>query len=258
MLSQGTTRREFLTLGSAAIAGSLVATALPPGLRAANRKSKHLFALPIAGDEYVLPPLPYAYNALEPHIDEQTMRFHHDIHHKAYVDGLNKALSKLAEARAAADASAFSLVKHWSREIAFHGSGHFLHTIFWNNMTPAASSGAPGTALASAIAADFGSMEAFATHFHAAAVAVEGSGWGILGYQPIGKRLVVLQAEKHHDLTQWGVIPLLVADVWEHAYYLKYQNRRGDYVKAFWNVINWKNVSDRYAGAVKWVETHFQ
>ncbi|NLF76692.1 MAG: superoxide dismutase [Chloroflexi bacterium] len=198
--------------------------------------------------KHELPPLPYAYDALEPHIDEQTMRLHHDKHHLGYVNGLNKAEEKLAEARAAGD---FAMVKHWSREAAFHGSGHFLHAIFWPNMAPAGNGGggAPSGVLAEQINKDFGSVEAFKAHFSAAANAVEGSGWALLVWQPVGEKLEVLQSEKHHNLTQWGVVPLLVLDVWEHAYYLKYQNNRGAYVEAFWNVVNWSDVAERFKAA---------
>lgn len=196
---------------------------------------------------HVLSPLPYAYDALEPFIDEQTMRLHHDIHHAGYVKGLNNAEAKLAEARAVGD---FALVKHWSREAAFHGSGHLLHSIFWPNMIAAAEAKpAPEGALAEAIARDFGNFEAFKAQFIAAAIAVEGSGWGILAYRPADDSLVALTAEKHQNLTQWGVVPLLVLDVWEHAYYLKYQNRRGEYAKSFFNIVNWDDVAARYEKA---------
>jgi superoxide dismutase, Fe-Mn family len=194
-----------------------------------------------------LPPLPYAYDALEPYIDEQTMRLHHDIHHAGYVKGLNTAEQKLAEAREAGD---FALVQHWSRQAAFHGSGHLLHSIFWPNMTAASKAkAAPDGDLGKAIERDFGSFDAFRAQFEAASNAVEGSGWGILAYRPDDDKLVVLQAEKHQNLTQWGVLPLLVLDVWEHAYYLKYQNRRAEYVKNFFHIVNWDNVSDRYRKA---------
>ena len=193
-----------------------------------------------------LPPLPYGYDALEPHIDEQTMRLHHDKHHQSYVDGLNKAEQKLAEARANNE---FTLVKHWERELAFHGSGHMLHSIFWPNMKPQGG-GEPGGDLSKAIKRDFSSYDAFRNHFSAAAVAVEGGGWAILAYQTMSDQTVVLAVEKHQDLTQFGCIPLLVLDVWEHAYYLKYQNKRADYVKAFFNVINWKDVEARYERAL--------
>lgn len=195
-------------------------------------------------NKYELPPLPYAYDALEPHIDEQTMRLHHDKHHLSYVNGLNTALEKLAAAREAGD---YALVKHWSREAAFHGSGHLLHSIFWPNMAPPGSGPAePEGDLAAQIAKDFGSFEAFKAHFSAAAGAVEGSGWALLVWEPNAGQLEVLTAEKHQNLTQWGVVPLLVLDVWEHAYYLKYQNRRPDYIAAFWNVVNWKVAEDRF------------
>jgi Fe-Mn family superoxide dismutase len=195
--------------------------------------------------DYSLPPLPYDYNALEPHVDEQTMRLHHDKHHQAYVDGLNNALKKLSEARASGE---FGLVKHWEREVAFHGSGHFLHAMFWTNMGPKGG-GEPKGPLAEQIKADFGSFDAFQKHYTAAANQVEGSGWAILGWEPLQGRLLVLQAEKHQDLTAQGIVPLLVLDVWEHAYYLRYQNRRADYTKAWWNVVNWDDVAARFASA---------
>jgi Fe-Mn family superoxide dismutase len=235
------TRREFLKRGSVAAGGAVLLSGPLWG--------KSLFAAAAAGGgdpvEYALPPLPYDYDALEPNIDEQTMRLHHDIHHAGYVRGLGVALDKLAEARASGD---YGLVKHWEREAAFHGSGHILHSIFWPNMSPGGG-GEPEGDLARAIARDFGGFAAFKAHFIAAATKVEGSGWGILGFEPLGNRLVILQAEKHHNLTQWGVAPLLVVDVWEHAYYLKYQNRRGDYVANFFNVIDWENVAERHERA---------
>lgn len=194
---------------------------------------------------HTLPELPYAYDALEPHIDEQTMRLHHDIHHNGYVTGLNNAEEKLAAAR---ESGEFGLTKHWEREAAFHGAGHLLHTIFWTNMGPDGG-GEPGGELSDAINGDFGDFEKFKSHFSAAANQVEGSGWGILAYRPFDGKLVILQAEKHQNLTQWGVIPLLVIDVWEHAYYLKYQNKRPDYTAAFYNVINWSNIEDRFKEA---------
>ncbi len=151
---------------------------------------------------FTLPELPYAYDALEPYYDEQTVRIHHDLHHKAYLDGLNNALAKLAEAREKGD---FSLIKHWEKELAFHGSGHVLHTLFWENMTPK-SSGKPGGELLQQIEKDFGSFEAFQKQFSAAAGAVEGSGWAVLGWQPQLSKLLITQVEKHQDLTVWGIV----------------------------------------------------
>ena len=194
---------------------------------------------------YTLPELPYAYNALEPHYDEQTVRIHHDMHHKAYVDGLNNALSKLAQARENGD---YALIKHWDIELGFQGSGHVLHTLFWENMTPQ-SSGNPSGDLLKQIEQDFGSFEAFQKQFSAAAGAVEGSGWAVLGWQPQLGQLLITQVEKHQDLTVWGIVPLLILDVWEHAYYLKYQNRRAEWIKAWWNIVNWEVVEKRFETA---------
>lgn len=191
--------------------------------------------------KHELPALPYAYNALEPHYDEQTVRLHHDAHHKAYVDGLNNAEAKLVEAREKGD---FALVKHWERELAFHGSGHILHTLFWDNMTPNGGGEASGP-IAEQISKFFGSFESFKKQFSAAAVAVEGSGWTLLCYNPVFKKLEILTAEKHQNLTQWGVIPLLALDLWEHAYYLKFQNKRAAWVEGWWNLVNWEDVNKR-------------
>lgn len=191
--------------------------------------------------KYQLPDLPYAYNALEPYYDEQTVKLHHDVHHKAYVDGLNNADAKLAEAREKGD---FSLVKHWERELAFHGSGHILHALFWESMKP--DGGGPATGkIAEMIDRDFGGFENFKKQFSAAAVAVEGSGWALLCCNPALGKLEILTAEKHQDLTMWGAQPILALDVWEHAYYLKYQNKRAAWVEAWWNLVDWDGVNDR-------------
>jgi Fe-Mn family superoxide dismutase len=189
-----------------------------------------------------LPKLPYAYNALEPVIDEQTMRLHHDVHHAGYVKGLNLAEEKIAEARKSGD---YGLIKHWERELAFHGSGHVLHVLFWTNLSPKGG-GEPTGKLAEAIKQEWGSFDGFKKEFSAAANAVEGSGWGILTYNVPLKQLAILQVEKHQDLNQWGAVPLLVADVWEHAYYLKYQNKRGEYVDNLFKIFDWKEVEKRF------------
>lgn len=196
-------------------------------------------AVPPGGHQ--LPPLPYPYDALEPLISERQLRLHHDRHHLAYVEGLNKAELKLIEARQQGD---FALVKHWERELAFHGSGHILHSIYWTVMTPWGKGG-PSGLLLEKITNYFASMRAFKEQFEKAAIDVEGSGWAILIWQPAWSRLEILTAEKHQDLTQWGGIPILVLDVWEHAYYLDYQNRRADYVKAWWQLVNWPEVERR-------------
>lgn len=200
-------------------------------------------------EEYKLPDLPYAYNALEPYIDEQTMRLHHDKHHLAYVNGFNAALKKLEEARAKGD---FGAAQALSKAVAFHGSGHTMHTMFWEVMCPKDKSKEPQSGgLFSQLVADFGSMEAFKKQFSEVAKAVEGNGWAVLAYEPLGKRLLVLQAENHQKLTVQLSVPLLVLDVWEHSYYLKYQNNRAGYVEAWWNVVNWSEVEKRLTHAKK-------
>ncbi|BDR71064.1 superoxide dismutase [Clostridium tetani] len=193
---------------------------------------------------HTLPALPYAYNALEPHYDEATLRIHHDIHHKTYVDGLNNAENKIEECRRTGD---YTLIKHYERELAFHGSGHILHTLFWENMMPGGSQ--PKDEILNQINKDFTDYETFKKEFSAAAVAVEGSGWAILCWNCMFNKLVILTAEKHQDLTQWGVKPLLILDVWEHAYYLKYQNKRAAFVDAWWNIVNWDVVNERFKQA---------
>lgn len=192
---------------------------------------------------HTLPDLAYAYDALEPFYDEATVRLHHDMHHQAYIDGLNNAEAQWTDALGKGD---FILIKHLERELAFHGSGHILHTMFWENMKPDGGGPADG-AVAALIDRDFGSFDKFKKVFTASAVAVEGSGWAILACNPIFEKLVVLQAEKHQDLTQWGAVPLLIIDVWEHAYYLKYQNKRAAWVDAWWNLVNWDDVNRRVA-----------
>jgi len=192
-----------------------------------------------------LPALPYEYNALEPYYEERTLKLHHGAHHKAYVDGLNNAEKKLAEARKNND---FSMVKHWERELAFHGSGHILHSIFWENMKPNGGGPAEG-AIASQIEKDFGGFNEFKNQFTAAATAVEGSGWALLCWHPIFNKLEILTTEKHQNLTQWGACPLLVIDMWEHAYYLQYQNKKAEFVDAWWNLVNWDNVNDKFGAS---------
>ncbi len=199
--------------------------------------------------EFVLPDLPYPYDALEPHIDEQTMRIHHQRHHQGYVNGLNRALKELAKIRSGDGDS--GLIKHWSREISFHGGGHINHTLFWLCMAPEGRGGGgePSGMLMEHIRRDFGSFDAFKTHFKAASGAVEASGWGWLVYDPISQRLMVMQMEKQQDMLLTGCVPLMGVDVWEHAYYLKYQNRRGDYVDAFMKVVNWPYIARVYERA---------
>jgi Fe-Mn family superoxide dismutase len=201
--------------------------------------------VPIGG--HVLPPLPYAYEALEPYISREIMRLHYTKHHQSYVDGLNKAEKMMQKAR---ETENYDLLKHWEREAAFHGSGHYLHTIFWNNMSPNGG-GKPKGELLQQINKDFGSFEKFKKHFTEAADKAEGVGWALLVWSPRSHRLEILQTEKHQLMTQWDTIPLLVLDVWEHAYYLQYKNERAAYIKNWWNVVNWQYVEQRFKEASK-------
>lgn len=245
----GLSRRDALKslgAGSAALAGMGAFAGLSHAQESGERPALAESEIGFKDGKFVLPPLPYDYADLEPHIDAQTMKLHHDIHHLGYVNGTNQALEALS-AIAAGEGDA-SLTKHWEKSLAFNGSGHSLHTLFWNVMAPDGG-GEPEGDLAAAIKASFGSFENFTRLFEAASGSVEGSGWGILAYEPLSKGLIVLQAEKHNNLTMHGADPILAIDVWEHAYYLKYQNKRGDYVKAFMKVINWKKVADYYAQA---------
>lgn len=196
----------------------------------------------VEAGECKLLPLPYPYDALEPYIDRDTLMIHHDKHHAGYVKNFNKIWRRLSAARESGD---FGLIKHLSREIAFHGSGHVLHTLYWENMSPKGG-GKPKGELLEAMNRSFGGLDRFRRHFLAATNSVEGSGWGVLAIEPFRGHLVILQAEKHQDMTIWGVYPLLICDVWEHAYYLKYQNRRAEYVRNFFKIINWPEVYRRY------------
>lgn len=230
-------RRTFLTT---AVAGAAAFASAVPVLHAIG------FEPPAAPGKHELPALPYPVEALEPFIDAQTMQIHHGKHHLAYVNGLNKAEDELAKARAADD---FALIQHWSKQAAFHGGGHWLHSMFWKVMGAPGSlgGGEPTGELMAALNESFGSFSAFKKQFSAAAAAVEGSGWALLHYRHDDGRLLVLQAENQHKLSSWGSTPILGIDVWEHAYYLKYQNKRADYVAAWWNVVNWNAVSANLA-----------
>lgn len=194
--------------------------------------------------EFVLPPLPYGASDLEPHIDAQTMNIHHDRHHAGYVRGLNSALQALQEVRLGGDTKR---VEALSRDLAFNLGGHLNHTLFWNNMTPGGSE--PSEELVSRLEGSFNSYEAFQAHFKAAAGSVKGSGWAWLVFEPLSGQMMILQMFDQQDGTPPGLVPLLGVDVWEHAYYLKYQNRRAEYIDAFMRVVNWREVEQRLNAA---------
>ena len=195
--------------------------------------------------EYTLPELPYDYAALEPHISATIMQLHHDKHHAAYVAGANAALAALAAARESGD---FASVNLATKNLAFNLGGHVNHSIFWTNLSPDGGDKPTGE-LASALDDQFGSFDKFVAHFTAAATGVQGSGWAALFYDKVGQNLIVQQILNQEAQFPAGTVPLLLLDVWEHAYYLDYKNVRADYVKAFWNIANWADVQDRFAAA---------
>lgn len=194
---------------------------------------------------YVLPDLAYDYAALEPHISARIMELHHSKHHKAYVDGANNALAGLEEAR---ETGNFANVNRLEKDLAFHLGGHINHSIFWTNLAPK-SGGVPEGELAAAIDEFFGSFEKFQAHFTAASMGIQGSGWGVVSWDPVGKQLIIQQLFDQQGNTAQGTIPVLQLDMWEHAFYLDYQNVKADYVKAFWNIVNWANVAQRFEAA---------
>lgn len=194
--------------------------------------------------KYAAAPLPFALDALEPVIDAKTVELHYKFHHLPAVAVANKAEEALAKARESDD---FALIKFYEKELAFSLSSHILHTIYWSNL--AKKGGEPKNELVKAITAQFGSFDKFKAQLSAATLTIEASGWGIVGYHPSTQKLMILQCENHQKLTAWGVIPLLVLDVWEHAYYLKYCNRRAEYVSNLFSIVNWDNVAERFNAA---------
>ena len=194
---------------------------------------------------YSLPDLPYDYAALEPAITGEILELHHAKHHAAYVKGANDTLEKLDEAR---DKDQLGGLVGLEKTLAFNLSGHVLHTIFWDNLSPDGGD-RPDGELGSAIDEHFGSFEAFKKQLTQATATVQGSGWGVLGWEPLGQRLVVQQVYDHHGNVGMGSTPLLVFDAWEHAYYLQYKNVRPDYVQKLWDLVNWNDVAARLAAA---------
>jgi superoxide dismutase, Fe-Mn family len=195
---------------------------------------------------YTLPDLAYDPSALEPHLDARIVNLHHGKHHASYVAAANATLGRLEQARADAQ---WDAIVGLEKSLAFNLGGHVLHSMYWTNLSPDGG-GEPTGALADAIGTDFGSFEAFKAQFSQVATTVQGSGWALLTYEPLGGRLIVEQLEVHHESTVLGGVPILAIDVWEHAYYLQYENRRPDYVAAIWNLINWPDVARRHQAAL--------
>ena len=194
---------------------------------------------------YTLPELAYDYGALEPHLSARILELHHDKHHKAYVDGANKVLERLQEVRASGD---YGSINQLEKNLAFHLSGHILHSLFWKNLTPD-SPEKPEGELAAAIDEYLGSFEQFRAQLTEAANNVQGSGWAALSWEPVGHRLIVEQVYDHQGNVGQGGPPLLVLDMWEHAYYLQYENRKAEWVDAFWHLVDWDDVAIRFGKA---------
>jgi Fe-Mn family superoxide dismutase len=210
--------------------------------------ARHLVFTPVKIGLHTLPSIPYDYKALEPFIDEQTMRLHHTKHQQAYVDGLNKVEVSLQAARESGDFKTIALLE---RQLAFHGSGNANHIVFFGNMRPKEiAKTEPEGALLSQIQMDFGDLGKLREQLTQTALSVEGNGWGALVYDPTFGRLYTLGFMNHQNLSIPGSIPLLLVDVWEHAYYLKYQNRRLDYLNNWWNVVDWADVERRFERGV--------
>ncbi|WP_311092170.1 superoxide dismutase [Acinetobacter soli] len=204
--------------------------------------------------EFKQAPLPYATNALQPAIDQQTMELHYGKHHKAYVDNLNAQIKTYPELDKMDPVQLQKQISKYNTAVRNNGGGHFNHTFFWESLAPANKTGQPSAALTKQITQDFGSMDAFKQKFNEAATGRFGSGWAWLIVTPEGKLAITSTPNQDNplmDLAETKGQPLLGLDVWEHAYYLKYQNRRADYIKAFWSVVNWNKVNERYMQAMK-------
>ena len=191
--------------------------------------------------KYTLPELPYDHGALEPHYSAEQVKLHHDKHHAAYVTGANATIEKLAQAREKND---FAAINQLQKSLAFHLSGHVLHSLLWRNMSPKGG-GEPDGELLAAIQEAFGSFAGMKGQLTEACVNAQGSGWGTLAWEPLAKRLVVEQVYDHQGNIGNGTVPILVIDMWEHAYYLQFRNEKARWVESFWKVVNWPDVAQR-------------
>jgi Fe-Mn family superoxide dismutase len=195
--------------------------------------------------KYALPDLDYDFAALEPHISGRIMQLHHGKHHAAYVAGANATLDLMAEARGKND---LTWINKLQKDLAFNLGGHVNHSIFWKNLS-AAGGDKPTGELAAAIDEFFGSYDGFRAHFTATAMGIQGSGWSILAWDVLGQRLIIEQLYDQQGNLVAASVPLLMLDMWEHAFYLDYQNVKADYVAAFWNIVNWQDVQARFEAA---------
>ena len=197
--------------------------------------------------KHVLPDLPYDFSALEPVISAEIMELHYTKHHNAYVTNLNIALEKYHEAEQRGDLSGMIALQG---AIKFNGGGHLNHSIFWTNLAPKGQGSSPSGVFAQQIEKTFGSLDQLIAQFSAKTVAIQGSGWGWLSYHKELKQLFITTCPNQDPLVAAEMVPLLGIDVWEHAYYLQYKNLRAEYVKNIWNIVNWKNVEERFLKAI--------
>jgi superoxide dismutase, Fe-Mn family len=241
-------RRNFLIILGAATGTAALSNFNAPAIAQGSQKPSQADANSLP---FMLPPLPYAYNALEPHIDAETMKFHHDKHHAAYIKKLNEAVNKYPELK---QKSVEDLVKNVDtlpedvrKTIRNNGGGHLNHTMFWEIMSPKGG-GQPTGAIAEAITKSFGSFSAFQEQFNEAGKNRFGSGWAWLVMDGNRQLKVTSTANQDSPLIE-GLFPIMGNDVWEHAYYLKYRNKRDEYLKQWWNVVNWEEINKRYQKA---------
>ncbi len=190
---------------------------------------------------YALPKLGYDYSALEPIYSREMLELHHDKHHAAYVKGANRALENLADAR---DTNDYAIINQLQKDLAFNLSGHILHSLFWRNLNPKGG-GEPKGQLASTIKVSFGGIAALREQFSRAATSIQGAGWAALCYEPLGHKLIVEQIHDHQGNLGNAAVPLLVLDMWEHAYYLQYKNDKEQWVKRFWDLVDWSDIGAR-------------
>lgn len=236
-------RKDFLKSGTLAGAATLFAT---NHAFAKNLTDNNIDRLVDANGNYIQQALPYNENFLEPYMDAETMHLHYTFHHGGAVKAANKDQLMIKKAL---DDNNLETVDFWTKKLSYHFSSHVLHSVFWTNLTNKKMT--PTGDLSKRIDKNFGSFDRLKALIGETSKNVDGNGWGILAYQPYSDSLVVLQCENHEKLTQWGCIPLLVIDVWEHAYYLKYKNKRTDFVDSLFNIINWDNAAQRLDDAIK-------
>jgi superoxide dismutase, Fe-Mn family len=234
-------RKKFLTSGLSLGVLNLLPANNPFSISITEIKTDNL--TDEAGD-FALQPLPYKFEFLEPYMDAETLNLHYSFHHGGAVKGANKDIQMISKLM---DENNHETIDFWTKKLSYHFSSHLLHTIFWTNLTNRKSE--PKGELLKQIQQDFGSYDRLKGLIAATSKNIDGNGWGVLAFQPYTGKLSVIQCENHEKLIQWGAIPLLVIDVWEHAYYLKYKNKRSDFVDALFNIINWDNVSERLLNA---------